>query len=36
MTEWNFKNKKIKRDKDTDLGATQRFRKLLSRGKIHE
>ncbi len=25
MTEWNFKNKKIKRDKDTDLGATMRL-----------
>ena len=25
MTEWNFKNKKIKRNKDTDLGATMRL-----------
>ncbi len=25
MTEWNFQNKKIKRTKDTDLGATMRL-----------
>ena len=25
MTEWNFQNKKIKRSKDTDLGATMRL-----------